>query len=81
MEQRISAFTQKKGTVKLLELNYTIKDKKRTENRVVDALSRRELLNQGERNGVAVTVTSWVQEVQLSYREDEEVNKLHQNSP
>jgi RNase H-like domain found in reverse transcriptase len=42
LEQRVNHIMQHKGLCKLFELDYTIEYKKGIENKVVDALSRRE---------------------------------------
>jgi hypothetical protein len=60
MSQRLTEGIQHKLLMKLLEFNYTIEYKKGTENRVADALSRKEHLVLA----ISSAVPSWIAEVE-----------------
>jgi hypothetical protein len=63
-------------------LQYEIQYHKRSENKVVDALSRHPEL-QKDRNCCAVieVMPSWLQELQVSYQGDEWASNILSNSP
>ncbi|KAJ4788261.1 polyprotein [Rhynchospora pubera] len=76
LEQKIHTAMQHKGLSKLLGLDYTIEYKKGVENKVADALSRREGLS-GDcvvqiagLSAISELLPSWMEEVQLSYEGD-----------
>lgn len=69
LEQRVTTTLQQKGLTKLLGLDYEVEYKKGTENRVVDALSRRH----GEEsalNAITSVEPTWMEEVIQSYEHD-----------
>lgn len=69
LEQRITTALQQKGLTKLLGLDYEMQYKKGAENRVADALSRR----QGEEStlfALSSTEPTWMSEVEQSYEHD-----------
>lgn len=65
-EQKVSEGVQHKLLLKLLEFNYTIEYRKGKDNRVADALSRR------DQSIMAITVVTptWVESVESSYLQD-----------
>lgn len=71
LEQRITTPLQQKWLTKLLGLSYEIQYKKEVDNKVADALSRRE--GQDIECWAITTVTQvWIQEVISNYQSDEE---------
>lgn len=77
LEQKINTPMQHKGMSKLLGLNYKIEYKKGSENKVADALSRRDEGTTEERGkeGVICAVSElqpqWMMEIKASYEGDE----------
>ncbi|KAJ4817820.1 polyprotein [Rhynchospora pubera] len=74
LEQRLSHTMQHKGMCKLLGLNYVIEYKKGCENKVADALSRREEASQ--LSAISEIVPKWVQDIKLSYANCEWIKTL-----
>ncbi|KAJ1688260.1 hypothetical protein LUZ63_019650 [Rhynchospora breviuscula] len=76
LEQKIHTAMQHKGLSKLLGLDYTIEYKKGCDNKVADALSRREghsvedVIEVADLAAVSVLVPSWVDDIKLSYTGD-----------
>lgn len=82
LEQRVNTPMQHKGLSKLLGLNYKIEYKRGVENKVANALSRKEA---GEGKGVeaaaelsvvSVLVPRWVEDLKESYVGDDWVKEL-----
>ena len=65
LQQRLHTQLQRKGASKLLGLDYTIKYRQGRENRVVDALSRRE--GEGSCYAITTIIPDWVKEIIESY--------------
>lgn len=79
LEQKINTASQHKGLSKLMGLDYVIEYKKGVENRVTDALSRREGIEEVETMELMAAtelIPQWVQEVQGSYEGDTWVDGL-----
>ncbi|KAJ4776988.1 polyprotein [Rhynchospora pubera] len=74
LEQRLSHTMQHKGMCKLLGLDYVIEYKKGCENKVADALSRREEASQ--LSAISEIVPKWVQDIKLSYANCEWIKTL-----
>ncbi|KAJ1702159.1 hypothetical protein LUZ63_001938 [Rhynchospora breviuscula] len=76
LEQKIHTAMQHKGLSKLLGLDYTIEYKKGCENKIADALSRREghcvddVVDIAELAAVTTLLPRWVEDIQLSYIDD-----------
>jgi hypothetical protein len=72
MTQRLTDGIQHKILMKLLEFNYSIEYKRGAENRVADALSRR------EHNIAAIfsAIPAWTTEIEQSYTNDKQYTKL-----
>jgi hypothetical protein len=71
LEQRLNHILQHKGLCKLLGLDYVIQYKKRVDNKVADALSRRSLVKEDSAN-MAITDINlvWLEELKESYHGD-----------
>ncbi|KAF3658968.1 hypothetical protein FXO38_12900 [Capsicum annuum] len=69
LKQRVTTTLQQKGLTKLLGLDYEVQYKKGTENRVVDALSRRSE-EKGKLNAFSTVEPTWMKEISLSYEHD-----------
>jgi RNase H-like domain found in reverse transcriptase/Integrase zinc binding domain len=90
LEQKVNTPMQHRGLSKLLGLTYKIEYKKGVENKVVDALSRREghigqLLVCNEKiQSVSELIPRWMEEIRDSYRNDKWIeglrSKLQSNS-
>jgi hypothetical protein len=77
LEQRLHTCIQQKGITKLLGLDYCIQYKKGTENKVADALSRRQ--DEGELlfiRTASTLVPTWTQEIIDSYQGDSHIVQL-----
>jgi hypothetical protein len=71
LEQRLTHTLQHKGLCKLLGLDYTIQYKRGVDNKVADALSRRETVHDMELYNVSTRIPSWVTDLRQSYEGDE----------
>ena len=83
LEQRVTSAIQQKGLTKLLGLDYEVRYKKGAENRVADALSRRDERLQGSEKSsaglqmaVSMITPMWIQEIMHSYTKDPYVQEL-----
>jgi RNase H-like domain found in reverse transcriptase len=82
LEQKVNTPMQHRGLSKLLGLTYKIEYKKGVENKVVDALSRREghigqLLVCNEKiQSVSELIPRWMEEIRDSYRNDKWIEGL-----
>ena len=83
LEQRVTLAIQQKGLTKFLDLDYELRYKKGAENRVADALSRRdEWLQESEKSSagllmaVSMITPMLIQEIMHSYTEDPYVQEL-----
>jgi transposase InsO family protein len=82
LDQKVNTTMQHRGLSKLLGLNYTIEYKRGIENKVADALSRREGHSgqldclQGSLLAVSELIPQWVQEIQQSYQNDPWIDGL-----
>jgi hypothetical protein len=75
MMQRLSEGIQHKLLMKLMEFDYTIEYKKGKENKVVDALSRRD----HSALSISSITPDWITEVESSYHNDPQLTEiLHQ---
>jgi hypothetical protein len=63
MTQRMTEGIQHKLLMKLLEFNYIIEYKKGVENKVVDALPRKDM----SASAISTTTPSWATDVEKSY--------------
>ncbi|KAL0355176.1 UNVERIFIED_CONTAM: putative mitochondrial protein [Sesamum radiatum] len=71
LDQRVDSVLQQKWITKLLGLSYEVQYKKGNENRVADALSRREPnLTECQTYGISTQLPLWMQELQTSYEGD-----------
>ncbi|KAJ4813235.1 polyprotein [Rhynchospora pubera] len=76
LEQKINTAMQHKGLSKLLGLDYTIEYKKGCDNKVADALSRREghclddVVDIAGLVSVTALLPKWVEDIQQSYTDD-----------
>jgi hypothetical protein len=66
MSQRLTKGIQHKLLMKLLEFNYSIEYKKGKENKVVDALSRKD----HSAYAISSTIPAWISDVETSYNND-----------
>jgi hypothetical protein len=66
MTQRLSEGIQHKLLMKLLEFNYQIEYKKGNENKVADALSRKDHTNAA----ITTTTLAWIHDIEQSYIDD-----------
>jgi hypothetical protein len=64
-DQRVTTGIQQKLLLKLLEFDYAIEYKKGQENRVADALSRKDTLM-----AISIVQPSWTEDIELSYAQD-----------
>jgi hypothetical protein len=72
LEQRLHHTLQHKGLYKFLRLHYVIQYKKRTENRAIDALSRREHeLSEREVLVVIKIILQWMEDLKENYKQDQ----------
>lgn len=71
-EQKVSEGIQHKLMLKLLEFNYKIEYKKGKENKVADALSRRDSLMMA----VTAVTPAWASTVETSYTNDDHCKSL-----
>lgn len=79
LEQKINTPMQHRGLSKLLGLNYKIENKKGVENKVVDALSRKEgneEVGGAEINMVSELIPQWVEDIKNSYEGDKWIEGL-----
>ncbi|KAJ4817704.1 polyprotein [Rhynchospora pubera] len=82
LEQKLNTAMQHKGLTKLLGLDYIIEYKKGSDNKVDDALSRREvhsgdiLIDAAGLAAISELVPSWIHEIQLSYVGDGWIDSL-----
>lgn len=67
--ERVTSTLQQKWVTKLLGLDYEIQYKQRAANRVVDALSRRGII-EGELGSITTLKPLWMQKIIESYKED-----------
>jgi RNase H-like domain found in reverse transcriptase len=85
LDQKVNTTMQHRGLSKLLSLNYTIEYKRGIENKVVDALSRREGHSgqldclHGSLLAVSELIPQWVQDIQQSYQNDPWIDGLKNN--
>ncbi|KAL8137446.1 LOW QUALITY PROTEIN: hypothetical protein V2J09_003447 [Rumex salicifolius] len=70
LDQRLTTHLQKKAVRKLLGLSYSISYKQGIENRVADALSRRDEPESAAANAISVVTPQWMSEIQSSYEGD-----------
>jgi hypothetical protein len=66
MSHRLTKGIQHKLLMKLLEYNYSIEYKKGKENKVADALSRKD----PSINAISSAIPAWISNVELSYNND-----------
>ncbi|KAJ4798340.1 polyprotein [Rhynchospora pubera] len=82
LEQKLHTAMQHKGLTKLLGLDYTMEYKKGSDNKVADALSRREghigdnVIDIAGLAAISELLPSWIQEIQLSYEGDDWIASL-----
>lgn len=78
MEQKLTTFMQQKWLTKLLGFDYEIIYKQGVDNKVVDALSRVEHLQdqEAELEALSVVLSEWVQELKDRVAQDTELQKL-----
>ncbi|KAJ1686917.1 hypothetical protein LUZ63_018307 [Rhynchospora breviuscula] len=81
LEQRVHNMLQHKGLCKLLGLDYTIEYKRGVDNKVADALSRRQVSNcqflaSSDCNLVSELIPNWVEELKSSYEDDSWIQSL-----
>jgi hypothetical protein len=74
MTQRLSEGIQHKLLLKLLEFDYSITYKKGKENKVVDALSKKDT----QLLAISSATPAWVVEIQASYNDDKHCTDLTQ---
>lgn len=74
MEQKVTSALQQKGLTELLGLDYEVQYKTGAENRVKNALSKKE--EQGKVLAISVSVPSWMQKVSNIYEGDPQVQDL-----
>lgn len=67
LEQRVTTALQLKGLTKLMGMEYEVQYKKGTENRVADALSRRQEEEESELRAISGVEPTWMLEVSASY--------------
>lgn len=71
LDQKITTVLQQRGLTKLLGLDYEVKYKKGSENKVIDALSRRDK-ESSTLAAISSVEPTWTHEVALSYEHDQE---------
>lgn len=78
MEQKLTTFMQQKWLTKLVGFDYEIIYKQGVDNKVVDALSRVEHLQdqEAELEALSVVLSEWVQELKDRVAQDTELQKL-----
>jgi RNase H-like domain found in reverse transcriptase len=82
LEQRVNTIRQHKGLSKLLGLDHTIEYKKGSDNMVADALSKKDIQEdqqqeeQAELKAVIEIIPQWMEELQLSYKDDDWIEEL-----
>lgn len=77
LEQKIGSPLQKKWLTKLLSYDFVVMYKKGVENRVADALSRRESWEQEvSLSLLSIPSVTWVQKLKDYYRRDEDLRPL-----
>jgi hypothetical protein len=85
LDRKINTVMQHHGLNKLLGLDYTIVYKKGSDNKVVDALSRREepinslCSMQAPLLAISAIIPQWVQNVSSSYKDDPWINAFLQS--
>lgn len=75
IEQKINTATQQERMLKLMGLNYIIQYKKGRENRMADALSRKEI-EESSSQAISGAIPARVVEITNSYQGDEECQRL-----
>lgn len=75
-DQRLNSYWQQKAMTKLLGLQYKICYKKGTLNSAADALSRIPTNDASEVLALSVAQPQWLQDLQTSYHNDEQAQKL-----
>jgi len=77
LEQKVGTPFQQKWITKLLGYSFTVEYKKGSDNRVADALSRREGWEDDPSISlISIPAATWVQEIKLQYQEDVELKQL-----
>jgi len=77
LEQKVGTLFQQKWITKLLGYDFVVEYKKGVENRVADALSRKEGWEEGlSLSLLPIPTASWVEDLKQQYTEDEELKQL-----
>lgn len=75
-DQRLTTPWQQKAMTKLLGLQYRLQYRKGVQNRAVDALSRKNSLNDGELLAMSTCLPAWLADLVEGYKEDAQTGQV-----